>query len=147
MTSEIFKKAMSILTDQEIFSFAKRLCDYCGFDPAVQYPQKSDSEILSGTGRRILYMHRAANLLRRAIFLGGTQLDIFKISQYLVVLNNAVSDKLDFRHCEKELDIAGLNNKYSENEFLSLDIDEDELNQVINRDNNYYEVSIKNEDC
>ena len=143
MTSETYKKVMGILTDQEIYNFAERLCTYYKFDPLKQYPQTVDSEVLSGATKRMLYLHRASNILRRAIFLGGTNLEIFKIAQYLVVIMKAVDNKLDFRRCEKELDISGLSRKYSEDDFLALDISDEELEQVIYRDNNYYEVSLK----
>lgn len=146
MTSETYKRVVNLLTDQEIYSFAERLCAYYKFDPVKEFPQRVDSEILSGAARRMLYMHRASNLLRRAIFLGGTNLEIFKMAQYLVVLEKTADRPLDFRRCEKELDISGLNRKYNENDFLSLDVNVDELQNVISRDNEFYEVSIKNED-
>lgn len=146
MTSETYNRVMKIMTDQEIYKFAQRICEHYQFDPIKEYPQTCDSEILSGSARRMLYLHKASNLLRKAVFLGGTNLEIFKICQYLVVLMKAVDNKLDFRLCEKETDISELNRKYSDNNFLALDVDVDELEKVLERDKDYYEVSIKNED-
>ena len=94
----------------------------------------------------MLYIHRAVNLFRRAIFLGATELEVYQIAQYLTVLIKAIDHKLDFRQCEKDMHISELDQKYSEKAFMSLAISTADLEKVISRDNNYYEVSIKDED-
>lgn len=146
MTSDVYKKAMNILTDREIYIFAEKLCKHYNFDPEKEYPQRVDSEVLSGASRRMMYQRRAADLMRRAIYLGGTKLEILKIAKYLIVISKTIDKPLDFRLCEREMDILELNRKYSQSEFLSLDISEEDLNRIIAKDTNYYEVSIKNED-
>lgn len=143
MTSETYKRVMGILTDQEIYNFAERLCDHYKFDPLKMYPQKVNSEVMRGAASRMLYLHKASNLLRRAVFLGGTNLEIFKMAQYLVVIMKSVDHKLDFRLCEQDMGIPELERKYNENEFLSLDVDAETLENVIKRDNGFYEVNIK----
>ena len=65
------------------------------------------------------------------------------MAQYLVVIMKSVDHKLDFRLCEQDMGIPELERKYNENEFLSLDVNAETLENVIKRDNGFYEVNIK----
>ena len=143
MTSEDFRKSQEILTGIELYDFAKRLCEAQKIDPEKNYPRTSSSEVLKSAARRAMYVGHAANLLRRAIFLGATLPEVLRISEYFLVVFHAVEKELDFRRCGLDLDISALEKKYAQSDFLTLDVSAEELAQVINRDSNYYGVKIK----
>ena len=90
-----------------------------------------------------MYVGNATNLLRRAIFLGATMPEVLCIAEYFLVVFDAIEKELDFRRCGLELNISSLEKKYSQSDFLSLDVDAESLESVINRDNEYYGGKIK----
>lgn len=143
MTSEDFRKSQDILTGPELYDFAKRLCAQKHVDHVKDFPKTSTSEVLKSAARRRMYVGNATNLLRRAIFLGATMPEVLCIAEYFLVVFDAIEKELDFRRCGLELNISALEKKYSQSDFLSLDVDAESLESVINRDNEYYGVKIK----
>jgi len=143
MTSEDFRKSQEILTGPELYDFAKRLCVQKHIDYAKDFPKTTTSEVLKSAARRRIYVANAANLLRRAIFLGATVPEVLCISEYFLVVFDAIEKELDFRRCGLELNITALEKKYSQSDFLSLDTTADELQNVLNRDKDFYGVEIK----
>lgn len=143
MTSEDFRKSQEILTGPELYDFAKRLCAQKQIDYIKDFPKTSTSEVLKSAARRRMYIGNAANLLRRAIFLGATMPEVLCIAEYFMVVFDAIEKELDFRRCNSELHIAELEKKYSQSDFLSLDVNIDTLQNVLKRDNDFYGVEIK----
>lgn len=143
MTSEDFRKSQDILTGPELYDFAKRLCAQKHVDHVKDFPKTSTSEVLKSAARRRMYIGNAANLLRRAIFLGATMPEVLCIAEYFLVVFDATEKELDFRRCNSELHIAELEKKYSQSDFLALDIDAEALQNVIQRDKDFYGVEIK----
>ena len=144
MTRETYRKLAEILSNQELYSFALRMCEAKGFDPAKEYPQSVDSEVIRSAARRHLYCYQTSETLRRAIFMGATEGEILRICEYLCVLQKSSDEqKLDFRRCASELGISFLEKKYSQRSFMNIDVPVDELEAVLKRDNGYYEVKIK----
>lgn len=143
MTSEDFRKSQEILTGSELYDFAKRLCAQKSVDHIKDFPKTSTSEVLKSAARRRMYVGNAANLLRRAIFLGATMPEVLCIAEYFLVVFDAIDKELDFKRCGLELNISSLEKKYSQSEFLALDIDAEALQNIIQRDQDFYGVKIK----
>lgn len=143
MTSDDFRKSQDILTGPELYDFAKRLCAQKHVDHVKDFPKTSTSEVLKSAARRRMYVGNATNLLRRAIFLGATMPEVLCIAEYFLVVFDAIEKELDFRRCGLELNISALEKKYSQSDFLSLDVNIDTLQNVLKRDNDFYGVEIK----
>lgn len=143
MTSEDFRKSQGILTGPELYDFAKRLCEQKHIDPAKDFPKTSTSEVLTSAARRRMYIGNAANMLRRAIFLGATMPEVLCLSEYFLVVFDAVEKELDFRKCALELNVSAIGKKYGQSDFLSMDVTAEDLQRVIERDADYYGVPIK----
>lgn len=138
MTSADYNYVMGLLTNDDLYDFATRLCERYHIDPVKTYRQRAESEVMKGAAKRILYVSKAANLMRRGIFLGATVPEMLQMAQNLIVMVKAIDDKLDFRTCQSECDISNLEKKYSGNEFLSLNVELSEFKRVIERDNDFY---------
>lgn len=143
MTSEDFRKSQDILTGSELYDFAKRMCEHYHIDPFKDYPKTTTSEVLKSAARRRMYVGNAANLLRRAIFLGATMTEVLCIAEYFLVVFNSIEKELDFRKCALELNISSLEKKYGQSDFLALELSADDLQKAVERDNNFYGVNIK----
>ena len=143
MTNAVHKASMRILSESDLCSFAKRLCEKEGIDPEKYYPKTTDSEVMKSAARRMMYVTQTAGLLRRAIFLGATLPEVLCISEYLIVLLNSVEKELDYKRCASELNISGLEKKYGKDEFFSMDADMNALLSVLKRDKDYYGVTVK----
>lgn len=146
MTSEDYRKSKELLSGSDLYGFAKRMCEKYEINPEKDFPQTTSSEILKSAARRHMYIETVGDLFRRAIYLSATDLEILRISEYYLVVFDSIEKSLDYKGCREALNIPSLEKKYSRNEFLSLETDFEELKSIIDRDNDYYGVKIKNED-
>ena len=145
MTSEDYRKITKLVTNEDLYHFAEKLCEKHGIDPAKDYCQTSDSPVMSSAARRQLYIHKARTLLRCGFFLGATELETLRIAEYLIVITKSIDNRLDYKHAYEELKIRNLEEKYSESAFYQLNVPFSEIERWVNQ-NGGYGVSIKHEE-
>lgn len=143
MTTKEYNTILDLLDNKDICDFAGRMCKKGDVDPVTDYPQCVGSEIMLSAARRHMYLSKATDLLRRMIFLGATGLEVLRASEYLMVLMKSIENNLDYKGCEKALNIQELERKYNRESFFAMDVPIEELKRVIKRDNGYYPVPIK----
>lgn len=141
MTSSEYKAFESMLSFSAVHDFAFALCQKHHYDPAERYSRTETSKVLTGKATTTLYINSAVNLLRRALIMGATKKEVFNMSKFVMIMTMAMPRQLNYELAKEELKIKTYEQKYSRNQFMSMNLVPDQVVEKLKQ--NLYDVPLE----